>query len=86
MAEGKGKVHANATAAPQTDLAFSPSENDLRGSATEPKVGELLPGEAESGGLGRHLGLWSTVALMFVSLQTLLYSPSIASFFFSFLC
>lgn len=47
-------------------VSVSASEQDLRGSATEPKVGELLPGEAEAGGLGRHLGLWSTVALMFV--------------------
>lgn len=59
MGELKGKVYANAAA------AQSPFEQDLRGSATEPKVGELLPGEAESGGLGRHLGLWSTVALMY---------------------
>jgi len=58
MAELKGEFHANTT------TARSPSDQDLRGSDTEPKVGELFPGEAEAGGLGRHLGLWSTVALM----------------------
>lgn len=31
---------------------------DRRGSITEPRVGELVPGEAQEGGLGRHLGLW----------------------------
>lgn len=60
MAELKDGVYANTTAA-----ARSPSDQDLRGSETEPKVGELFPGEAEAGGLGRHLGLWSTVALMY---------------------
>jgi hypothetical protein len=76
MGELKGEVHATAT------TQVSPSEQDLRGSATEPKVGELLPGEAEAGGLGRHLGLWSTVALMFVfSLPT--QSPKLL---FPFLC
>jgi hypothetical protein len=37
---------------------------DNRGSPFEPPVGELLPGEAEAGGLGRHLGLWSTTFLI----------------------
>jgi hypothetical protein len=61
-AMGELKGEQSATQA----VPISPSEQDLRGSATEPKVGELLPGEAEAGGLGRHRGLWSTVALMFV--------------------
>lgn len=30
----------------------------------QPKVGELPPGEAEAGGMGRHLGLFSTTFLM----------------------
>lgn len=60
MADIKGDAYAHTTA------AHSPSEQDLRGSETEPKVGELFPGEAEAGGLGRHLGLWSTVALMYL--------------------
>jgi hypothetical protein len=51
-----------------------PYEEDLRGSATEPVVGELVPGEAEAGGLGRHLGLWSTTFLMYVLLFS--YSSS----------
>lgn len=37
---------------------------DRRGSITEPRVGELVPGEAQEGGLGRHLGLWSTTFLI----------------------
>lgn len=41
-------------------------EDDRRGSVTEPKVGELEPGEAEAGGLGRHLGLFSTTFLMYI--------------------
>lgn len=40
------------------------SDVDHRGSLNEPAVGELRPGEAESGGLGRHLGLFSTTFLM----------------------
>ena len=40
------------------------SEEFRRGSITEPKVGELRPGEAETGGLGRHLGLFSTTFLI----------------------
>ena len=58
-----------------TDKAYSPDastehayipeyDDDRRGSVTEPRVGELQPGEAEAGGLGRHLGLWSTIFLM----------------------
>lgn len=39
--------------------------DDRRGSTTEPQVGELRPGEAEAGGLGRHLGLFSTTLLMY---------------------
>lgn len=42
------------------------SDFDGQGGASEPKVGELRPGEAEAGGLGRHLGLFSTTFLMFV--------------------
>lgn len=42
------------------------SDIDGRRDASEPKVGELRPGEAEAGGLGRHLGLFSTTFLMFV--------------------
>ncbi|KAG9675240.1 high affinity methionine permease, partial [Aureobasidium melanogenum] len=57
----KNGPQANATA--QLD-SISTFEHDPRGSSNEPKVGELLPGEAELGGLGRHLGLWSTVALI----------------------
>ncbi|KAG9833343.1 high affinity methionine permease, partial [Aureobasidium melanogenum] len=57
----KNEPQANATAQPDSISAF---EHDPRGSSNEPKVGELLPGEAELGGLGRHLGLWSTVALI----------------------
>ncbi|KAI4748053.1 amino acid transporter [Aureobasidium sp. EXF-12298] len=57
----KNEPQANATAHPDSVSTF---EHDLRGSSSEPKVGELLPGEAELGGLGRHLGLWSTVALI----------------------
>lgn len=50
------------TASPttQSDEEFG----DSRGSPAEPKVGELSPGEAEDGGLGRHLGVFSTTALM----------------------
>lgn len=59
----KSEPQANATAQPDSISTF---EHDVRGSSSEPKVGELLPGEAELGGLGRHLGLWSTVALMYV--------------------
>lgn len=59
----KNEPQANATAHPDSVSTF---EHDLRGSSSEPKVGELSPGEAELGGLGRHLGLWSTVALMCV--------------------
>lgn len=59
----KNEPQANAIAHPDSLSTF---EHDPRGSSTEPKVGELLPGEAELGGLGRHLGLWSTVALMCV--------------------
>lgn len=55
------KTHANTTAEPDDVPAY---EDDRRGSVTEPKVGELKPGEAEAGGLGRHLGLWSTIFLM----------------------
>ncbi|CAD0095648.1 unnamed protein product [Aureobasidium mustum] len=57
----KNEPQTNATAYPDSASTF---EHDLRGSVSEPKVGELLPGEAESGGLGRHLGMWSTVALI----------------------
>jgi amino acid transporter len=39
-------------------------DNHRRGSTTQPKVGELRPGEAETGGLGRHLGLFSTTFLI----------------------
>lgn len=42
----------------------NPAWLESRGSSNEPVVGELLPGEAEAGGLGRHLGLTSTTFLM----------------------
>jgi amino acid permease len=40
------------------------SDDYRRGSVSEPRVGELRPGEAEAGGLGRHLGLFSTTFLI----------------------
>ncbi|TVY75961.1 High-affinity methionine permease [Lachnellula suecica] len=45
---------------------FNQDEHDVdhRSSAFEPAVGELRPGEAEAGGLGRHLGLFSTTFLI----------------------
>ena len=49
-------------------VASNNDDSDIDGQrdASEPKVGELRPGEAEAGGLGRHLGLFSTTFLMFV--------------------
>ena len=62
MAYADDKKYLDDTvASPQTPLD---SQHDHRGSVTEPQVGELAPGEAEAGGLGRHLGVWSTMFLM----------------------
>ena len=46
------------------EYAADDGSRDRQGSVTEPQVGELKPGEAEAGGLGRHLGLFSTTFLM----------------------
>jgi hypothetical protein len=59
MADLKEKSYAAAGDVPVYEV-------DQPVSIDEPQVGELHPGEAEAGGLGRHLGLWSTVCLMCV--------------------
>ena len=61
MAYDSKSYAADTAAAPSYDQAY---EEDRRGSVTEPQVGELAPGEAEAGGLGRHLGVWSTMFLI----------------------
>ena len=62
MAFATDKAYAADTPAESDDGPYY--EDHRRGSITEPQVGELAPGEAEAGGLGRHLGLWSTIFLM----------------------
>jgi hypothetical protein len=61
MAYNSDKQYADTNTSPGS---VPPYEDDHRGSVSEPKVGELVPGEAEAGGLGRHLGLFSTTFLM----------------------
>lgn len=58
------KVYDDSASPQYSDDAATEFQDDRRGSVCEPKVGELHPGEAEEGGLGRHLGLWSTTFLM----------------------
>lgn len=50
--------------AANTADSVSESEQDGKGSPVAPQVGELKLGEAEAGGLGRHLGVFSTTLLM----------------------
>lgn len=38
--------------------------DDEKAETLAPEVGELSPLEAVTGGLGRHLGVWSTTCLM----------------------
>lgn len=61
MADEKDLI---ATASPTLSESATSNDEIKKGSATEPQVGELRPGEAEAGGLGRHLGLFSTTFLM----------------------
>ena len=62
MASISEKPNTNTVIAASNYAPYHPE--DRRGSLTEPCVGELVPGEAEEGGLGRHLGVWSTTFLM----------------------
>jgi len=51
--------------------AFTTSPDGLRTSseidqtALAPEIGEFDPEEAVTGGVGRHLGVWSTTSLMY---------------------
>lgn len=61
------------------DLQYGDSQDPVADRPSGPKVGELDFDESTRGGLGRHLGIWSTIFLMYVpssykvSLLSLIY-------------
>ena len=64
MADHSHQIEAESTAPPFKDFDHAHSVNELKNDAPTAGVGELSFEEYTSGGLGRHLGVWSTIFLM----------------------